>query len=128
MTSIPTNSSAGTAQESTAVLQPIYTAANCCTRANLLLRTKVSVMSTAFTASEYTGRISLPTTFLRQYAAACEGRAALEEAENALAGGFGLDAVSVCVDDALSALCRLTGEDASEAVVEEVFSTFCVGK
>ena len=64
----------------------------------------------------------------RQYAAACEGRAALEEAENALAGGFGLDAVSVCVDDALSALCRLTGEDASEAVVEEVFSTFCVGK
>lgn len=64
----------------------------------------------------------------RQYAAACEGRAALEEAENALAGDFGLDAVSVCVDDALSALCRLTGEDASEAVVEEVFSTFCVGK
>ena len=39
-----------------------------------------------------------------------------------------LDAVSVCVDDALSALCRLTGEDASDAVVEEVFSTFCVGK
>ena len=64
----------------------------------------------------------------RQYAAACEGRAALEEAERALAGGLGLDAVSVCVDDALSALCRLTGEDASEAVVEEVFSTFCVGK
>ena len=64
----------------------------------------------------------------RQYAAACEGRAALKEAETALAGGFGLDAVSVCVDDALSALCRLTGEDASEAVVEEVFSTFCVGK
>ncbi len=64
----------------------------------------------------------------RQYAAACEGRAALEEAENALDGGFGLDAVSVCVDDALSALCRLTGEDASDAVVEEVFSTFCVGK
>ena len=64
----------------------------------------------------------------RQYAAACEGRSALEEAEKALAGGFGLDAVGVCVDDALSALCRLTGEDASEAVVEEVFSTFCVGK
>ena len=64
----------------------------------------------------------------RQYAAACEARSALAEAKNALDGGFGLDAVSVCVDDALSALCRLTGEDASEAVVEEVFSTFCVGK
>ena len=46
----------------------------------------------------------------------------------ALDGGFGLDAVSVCVDDALAALCRLTGEDASESVIEEVFSKFCVGK
>ena len=64
----------------------------------------------------------------RQYAAGCEARDALAEAKNALGGGFGLDAVSVCVDDALSALCRLTGEDASDAVVEEVFSTFCVGK
>ena len=64
----------------------------------------------------------------RQYAAACQARDALAEAKGALAGGFGLDAVSVCLDDALAALCRLSGEDASDAVVEEVFSTFCVGK
>ena len=44
------------------------------------------------------------------------------------AGGFGLDAVSVCVDDALAALCDLTGENASEAVIEQVFERFCVGK
>ena len=44
------------------------------------------------------------------------------------AGGFGLDAVSVCVDDALDALCDLTGENASEAVIEQVFERFCVGK
>ncbi len=43
-------------------------------------------------------------------------------------GGFGLDAVSVCVDDALDALCDLTGENASEAVIEQVFERFCVGK
>lgn len=64
----------------------------------------------------------------RQLAAAVAARDALQEAMQALDGGFGLDAVSVCVDDALAALCRLTGEDASESVIEEVFSKFCVGK
>ena len=64
----------------------------------------------------------------RQLAAAVEARAALADALEALAGGFGLDAVSVCVDDALAALCRLSGEDAAASVVEEVFSKFCVGK
>ena len=64
----------------------------------------------------------------RQLAAAVSARDALQEGMQALDGGFGLDAVSVCVDDALAALCRLTGEDASESVIEEVFSKFCVGK
>ena len=36
--------------------------------------------------------------------------------------------MSVCVDDALDALCELTGENASEAVINEVFKKFCVGK
>ena len=39
-----------------------------------------------------------------------------------------LAGVSVCVDDALDALCELTGENASEAVIEQVFERFCVGK
>ncbi len=64
----------------------------------------------------------------RQLAAAVSARGALQEALDALAAGFGLDAVSVCVDDALAALCQLAGEDASESVIEEVFSKFCVGK
>lgn len=64
----------------------------------------------------------------RQLAAAVSARDALQEAMQAMDSGFGLDAVSVCVDDALAALCRLTGEDASESVIEEVFSKFCVGK
>ena len=64
----------------------------------------------------------------RQLAAATRAREAVAGALDAAAGGFGLDAVSVCVDDALDALCDLTGENASEAVINEVFERFCVGK
>lgn len=64
----------------------------------------------------------------RQLAAATRARDAVAGALDAVAGGFGLDAVSVCVDDALDALCELTGENASEAVINEVFERFCVGK
>ena len=60
--------------------------------------------------------------------AALRARDAVAGALDAAAGGFGLDAVSVCVDDALAALCDLTGENASEAVIEQVFERFCVGK
>ena len=64
----------------------------------------------------------------RQLAAATRARDALAEALRARAGGFGLDAVGVCLADALQALCDLTGEDATEATLDEVFATFCVGK
>ena len=64
----------------------------------------------------------------RQLAAATRARDAVAGALDAMEGGFGLDAVSVCVDDALDALCELTGENASEAVINEVFERFCVGK
>lgn len=64
----------------------------------------------------------------RQLAAATRAREAVAGALDAVRGGFGLDAVSVCVDDALNALCELTGENASEAVIDEVFERFCVGK
>ncbi len=64
----------------------------------------------------------------RQLSAATRARDAVAGALDAVAGGFGLDAVSVCVDDALDALCELTGENASEAVINEVFERFCVGK
>ncbi len=64
----------------------------------------------------------------RQLSAALRARDAVAGALDAAASGFGLDAVSVCVDDALAALCDLTGENASEAVIEQVFERFCVGK
>lgn len=64
----------------------------------------------------------------RQLAAATAARDAVGEAIAAVDAGFGLDAAGVCIEDALRALADLTGEDAAKAVIDEVFSTFCVGK
>ena len=64
----------------------------------------------------------------RQLAAATRARDAVAEALQAEHDGFGLDAVAVCLTDALQALCDLTGEDAADATIDEVFETFCVGK
>ena len=68
----------------------------------------------------------LSTERQRQCAADC--LACLQEAENALVAGFTPDAVSVSIDGAINALLELTGERATEAVVEQVFARFCVGK
>ncbi len=58
------------------------------------------------------------------------GRAkkALEEAIEALEAGLTLDAATVCVDGALSALYSLTGERVSDEIVDRVFEQFCVGQ
>ena len=68
----------------------------------------------------------LSTERQRQCAADC--LACLTEAEQAIAIGLTPDAVSVSVDGAINALLELTGERATEAVVEQVFARFCVGK
>lgn len=52
----------------------------------------------------------------------------LEDAVFALESGQTLDAVTVLIDEGVSYLLELTGERVSEAVVNEVFSNFCVGK
>ncbi|MEG2923969.1 MAG: tRNA uridine-5-carboxymethylaminomethyl(34) synthesis GTPase MnmE [Oscillospiraceae bacterium] len=64
----------------------------------------------------------------RQLIAARTAFSALTDAQNAINTGVTLDAVGVCVDDALAALYSLSGENASDAVIDEVFSKFCVGK
>lgn len=64
----------------------------------------------------------------RQLAAATNARDALQQAEDTLLQGVTFDAAGVYLDDALHALAELTGEDASQAVIDEVFSKFCVGK
>ena len=52
----------------------------------------------------------------------------VNEAINALKGGCTMDAVGVCVDDALSALFELTGKRVTNEVTDEIFRRFCVGK
>lgn len=47
---------------------------------------------------------------------------------NALKNGEMLDAITVILDEAAEYLMEITGEKVSDAVVDEVFSRFCVGK
>ena len=56
---------------------------------------------------------------------------AVENINEALSGiqmGITPDAVNVCIDCAIENLCVLTGEKATQTVVDEVFKNFCVGK
>lgn len=52
----------------------------------------------------------------------------IKEAESAVESGEMLDAVNVLIDEAEQSILELTGERITEAVVNEVFSRFCVGK
>lgn len=52
----------------------------------------------------------------------------VKNAIEALKGGELLDAVTILIDEAEQFLLELTGEKTTEAVVNEVFSRFCVGK
>ena len=51
-----------------------------------------------------------------------------DNAVNMLRNGEFLDAVTVIIDEAEQYLLELTGEKVTDAVVDEVFSRFCVGK
>lgn len=64
----------------------------------------------------------------RQRSCAARAAEAINEASFALSSGCTLDAVGVCIDDALSALLELTGQRVTEEVTNEVFRRFCVGK
>ncbi len=64
----------------------------------------------------------------RQRSAAQNALTSVLEAQATLNSGFSFDAVTVCVEDAIDALLQLTGENVSDAVVDDVFHSFCVGK
>ena len=52
----------------------------------------------------------------------------IDEAIYAINSGLTMDAINVSVDAAIDPLLELTGERVSDAVVNEVFAQFCVGK
>ncbi|MGN1443932.1 MAG: tRNA uridine-5-carboxymethylaminomethyl(34) synthesis GTPase MnmE [Acutalibacteraceae bacterium] len=64
----------------------------------------------------------------RQRKNALDALAATKEAIDGLTAGITLDAVNVSIDSAISSLMELTGQKTTDAVVDEVFSQFCVGK
>ena len=64
----------------------------------------------------------------RQRSCVEEAWKTMEQAKQALDGGETLDAVNVCIDSAIDSLLELTGERASNAVIDQVFERFCVGK
>ena len=64
----------------------------------------------------------------RQRGAVKQALECVEEALHALKAGVTFDAVTVSVEAAVNALLELTGERATEAVVDSVFHHFCVGK
>lgn len=64
----------------------------------------------------------------RQRACAARALDGVSAAKNALETGCTMDAVGVCVDDAVSALLELTGKRVTNEVTDEIFRRFCVGK
>jgi len=70
------------------------------------------------------------TVLINERQRACAERAldGVEEAINALVSSATMDAVGVCVDDALAALLELTGKRVTNEVTDEIFRRFCVGK
>ena len=64
----------------------------------------------------------------RQYDCLVCAKNAVSQAITAHVQGMTLDAINVCLDEALDELLSLTGERASERVIDEIFERFCVGK
>ncbi|MBQ6708900.1 MAG: tRNA uridine-5-carboxymethylaminomethyl(34) synthesis GTPase MnmE [Clostridia bacterium] len=52
----------------------------------------------------------------------------VEEGLEAINIGMTMDAINVCAEAAVEALLELTGEKATNVVVDEIFAQFCVGK
>ncbi|MBQ3816772.1 MAG: tRNA uridine-5-carboxymethylaminomethyl(34) synthesis GTPase MnmE [Clostridia bacterium] len=64
----------------------------------------------------------------RQRDCALRALKAVTAAKEALISGYTVDAVGVCVDDALAALLELSGKRVTNEVTDEIFRRFCVGK
>ena len=78
-----------------------------------------------------THKLSADTAVLsseRQRDLAEKAKRAVDEALESLLMGLTVDAVGVLIDDALSHLYSLTGKRVTNAVADEVFERFCVGK
>jgi tRNA modification GTPase len=64
----------------------------------------------------------------RQRDLAEKAHSAVLEAKELILSGYTIDAVGVCIDEALSRLYELDGKRVTNEVADEVFRRFCVGK
>lgn len=64
----------------------------------------------------------------RQYNCVLRAKKSLDEAIFQLKLSVTLDVVGILIEEAISPLAELTGRSASETVIQQVFSKFCVGK
>ena len=69
-----------------------------------------------------------PLTARRHMALCREAAASLREAEQAFSGGAPLEFGAVCLHEAAERLAQITGARADEALLDSIFSQFCVGK
>jgi tRNA modification GTPase len=64
----------------------------------------------------------------RQYRALCEAHEALNRVVEADRGGAGFEIIAMELREGTSALGQITGEGIDEAVLDRIFSKFCIGK
>lgn len=100
---------------------------------NISAKNPDSIFEIEKAVSEKTGlgKLDLSSGFIaneRQRTCIKDAREYISEAITALSGGITLDAVGIMCENALERLYELSGENASEAVIDEVFKRFCVGK
>ena len=53
---------------------------------------------------------------------------AVEKAQNSLESKMPVDITAICLKDILEELSEITGENASEDIINEIFKKFCLGK
>ena len=64
----------------------------------------------------------------RQREKILRAKSSLYEVLEAVNAGMTLDAATVGIEYAIDELCELTGEKASEQIINNIFEKFCVGK
>ncbi len=64
----------------------------------------------------------------RQFNAASKALACINEAITSLKNKMTLDAITICIEEAIQNLLEPTGERVTDAVIDQVFTSFCVGK
>jgi len=52
----------------------------------------------------------------------------IEEAKNAVENNLPIDIISISLKQTLEELSKITGENVSEDIINEIFSKFCLGK